>query len=286
MSPIKFNTLFYFLMAVAALSAFVIPQQYTDKVEPQIQGLFYPVAGTARWAGSAVERRLGDAKPADPRTDASIRRENDRLLLENARLTFDLDELRKKDVEREKLGDVRRFCTPVKVVGSDAGNRESLAVSGSSLQGLKDGMCVLYGGDIVGTLQRSGLAGGQVQLVTNKDFRVTAFFGTFQDTPKGKQFIPFNNNNPMLVRGMGQGMMVCEMAHMAEVTQWGGGRGLRPGDWALLNDPDWPAQLQARRIGKVVSVGKRKDAPLFAEIRIRPETDLKRLREVMVLTKQ
>jgi cell shape-determining protein MreC len=53
----------------------------------------------------------------------------------------------------------------------------------------------------------------------------------------------------------------------------------------MLDDPDWPKNLQNRRIGKVVSIDKRKDAPLYAEIRIRPESDLKKLKEVMVLTR-
>src|SRR5690349_689127 len=115
MSPIKFNSIFYVLLGIAALSAFIIPQQYTDKVEPQIQGLFYPVSAPARWAGSAVERRLGAPEPADPRPVASIRKENDRLALEVARLTHELEELRKLDADRAALGDLRRYCTPVPV---------------------------------------------------------------------------------------------------------------------------------------------------------------------------
>src|SRR5947209_10743744 len=126
MSPIKFNPFFYTLLGLAALSAFVIPQQYTDKVEPQIQGLFYPVSATARWAGFALERRLGAPEPADPRPVASVRKENDRLALEVARLSHELDELRKINLDREALGELRRYCTPVPVVGGDAGNRDSL----------------------------------------------------------------------------------------------------------------------------------------------------------------
>ena len=45
-------------------------------------------------------------------------------------------------------------------------------------------MCVLYSGGIVGTLQRSGVAGGQVQLVTNTGFRVTAYFAAYRASEK------------------------------------------------------------------------------------------------------
>ena len=85
----------------------------------------------------------------------------------------------------------------------------------------------------------------------------------------------------MLVRGDGGGTLVCEMINLADAATYH----LHAGDWVMLDDPDWPVHLQNYRIGRIVSIGKRKDGPLFAEIRIRPYSDLKKLREVMVLTK-
>jgi hypothetical protein len=58
--------------------------------------------------------------------------------------------------------------------------------------------------------------------------------------------------------------------------------GIEAGDWVMLEDSEWPKSLQNHRVGKVVSIERRKEAPLFAEIRIRPESDLKKLKEVMV----
>jgi len=270
-------------MFLACISVFVIPQKYTDKAEPQIQGLFAPVAIPARWAGGVLERGMaGPDEQADTRPVAAIREQNDYLAQQNAWLTQELDELRKLNDERDRVGiDIRKLCTPVSVIGSDSGNRESLAVGSSSLQGLKDGMYVLYSGGIVGKLQRSGFAGGQVQLVTNKGFTLTAYFGSFRRAEDGTDKFTRLNKDAVLVRGNGEGTMICDLLHMDEVARIS----LRPGDWVMLDDSDWPNYLQNRRIGKVASVEKRPGYPLFAEIRIRPESDLKKLKEVMVLTK-
>jgi cell shape-determining protein MreC len=283
MPRIKFNHVFFVLMFLACLSAFVVPQRYTDKIEPQIQGLFAPVSIPGRWAGAALERRMtGPVEQTDTRPLDAIREENDFLLQQNAWLTQELDEERKLNEERDRVGvDVRKLCTPVPVVGTDSATGESLAVAGSSLQGLKDGMYVLYSGGIVGTLQRAGLAGGQVRLITNKGYCVIASFTRPGGTEKGQTQWARLGGNPVSVVGNGQGMMVCQMISVANVAKFG----IRVGDWVMLDDPDWPKNLQNRRIGKVVSIDKRKDAPLYAEIRIRPESDLKKLKEVMVLTR-
>jgi cell shape-determining protein MreC len=268
-------------MLLACASAFVIPQQYTDKAQPQIQVLFAPVSLPARWVGGALERRLaGPEQPTDPRPVAAIRELNDHLMQQNAWLTQELDDLRKVNNERKLVGDIRKFCTPVPVIGSDSSNRESLAVGASSLEGLKDGMYVVYSGGIVGKLQRSGLGGGQVQLVTNKGFTLTAYFGSFRKGPDGEKHFVRLNKGAFLVLGYGNGIMVCQMISVADVKNYG----IRVGDWVMLDDPDWPHDLQNRRIGKVVSIDKRPGSPLYAEIRIRPESDLKKLKEVMVLT--
>jgi hypothetical protein len=279
-TKLKFNHLFFVLMFAACLSGFVVPQRYTDKVEPQIQGLFAPVSIPARWAGGALERRMaGPVEQTDTRPLAAIRDQNDFLQQQNAWLTQELNEERKLNQERELVGDIRKLCTPVPVIGTDSGTGESLAVGGSSLQALKDGMYVVYSGGIVGTLQRVGLAGGQVRLITNKGYCVIAYF-TPPGTEKGETQWPRLGGN-VGVFGNGQGIMVCTMVPFANIDKLK----IALGDWVMLDDPDWPKSLQNRRIGKVVSIDKRKDAPLYAEIHIRPDSDLKKLKEVMVLTK-
>ena len=54
-------------------------------------------------------------------------------------------------------------------------------------------------------------------------------------------------------------------------------------DRVILDDPDWPAPLRGKPIGRVTRIDKTN--ALWAEIHIAPGCDLLRLREVMVLTK-
>ena len=168
----KFNHVFSFLMALAALSAFVDSAEVHGQVRAAVPGAVHPGGAARPLGGGGAERRLGaPSRPTRAAFSSDPPAERPAGAGKRPAHVTNWTSCASINAEREKLGDVRPFCTPVTVVGSDAGNRESLAVSGSPSQGLKDGMCVLYGGDIVGTLQRSGLAGGQVQLVTNKGFR-------------------------------------------------------------------------------------------------------------------
>jgi hypothetical protein len=60
---------------------------------------------------------------------------------------------------------------------------------------------------------------------------------------------------------------------------------LKPGDWAVVADRELPLALQGQRVADVVKVQSMRNAPLFAEIRLEPSTNLRMLREVMVMTK-
>ena len=60
---------------------------------------------------------------------------------------------------------------------------------------------------------------------------------------------------------------------------------LKPGDWVVLADIDSPhaSMMLNRLIGQIESIGPLPGKPQFAEIVVRPNEDLARLREVMVL---
>jgi cell shape-determining protein MreC len=148
---------------------------------------------------------------------------------------------------------------------------------------------VLYEHNVVGTLV-SGRVGAQVRLVTDKQSRIRARFGSFRSIdPENKpgttkpsaaetRFVPYKLNE-VLVEGQGNGKMVSRNLPLADVRR----EGLKAGDWVVASDPDWP-ELNDRRIGKVQEI--RTADHMMAEIEITPERDLMRLREVMVLTKK
>src|SRR5687768_16665310 len=188
-----------------------------------------------------------------------------------------------------RSGPVGEFTDTFKVAGNDSATRDSLALQGSSLEGLRAGMHVLYPDGVVGTIQpgRAGMAGAQVRLITDIGFRVLGQLGSFRkggDGTGGKPgFVP-SGTPAVLVEGSGQGAMVVRQLTMEQVAE----AGLKAGrdQWVVLADTDWPDNLRGLQLGYVARIDPRRDAPLFAEIRIEPEKDLLKLREVMVVTKE
>jgi cell shape-determining protein MreC len=281
MSWVRFNHVFVALLVLSALSAFVIPERYTAKAQPQLQGLFYPVAKPARALSAAISGRVSKPDPTDTRDAATLREDNAELRQELEARLRELEEMRLREGERAKLGRLRELCTPVKVVGGDtAASREGLMLQGSTIEGLKQGQVVLVPAGIVGKIDRPpGLAGAQVRLITDRGVRVGAYFGRL-DT-KTNRVEPLRTSPP-LIEGTGDGAMRCAtMLTMEEVEAVK----LRAGDWVLLDDRDWDERVHYRPIGKIVRVEKKASSPLYADIRIEPMTNLTQLNEVMVLSK-
>jgi cell shape-determining protein MreC len=289
MSHLKFNYVFAGLMALSVFSAFVAPRRIGDWSRAQIQGIFAPVARPVRMlAGSLYDRIAGtqaaardDGAAADgsPRPSAEIIAENHRLRLIVANLTARFDELQERDANRRKVGAVLDLCRPFAVSGTDPGPRQSLVLAGTSLEGLRVAMPVLYPGGIAGRISRAGVAGAQVQLVTDHGFRVLGSFARFRNDPRGNvEFV--NVDFPVaLIEGVGNGMMRSQRLSHARVRE----AGLRPGDWVILNDNSWPAAVQGYRLGKIEAINQQPESPLFDEIRITPAGNLLLLREVMVM---
>ncbi len=265
-------------MGLSVLTAFLLPDRLSHKAQPQLQALFAPIARPAGALGAWVQRHVAPDPIRDQRSSDEIRRENEELKISIATLSQENDYLRKLNGERQKLGPLRELCTPVAVVGSDSGARESLALAGSTLEGVREGMPVLYPGGVVGRIERAGLGGAQVLLITDPGFRIRARFGQFRRKPDNQIEFAELDTPPVLVEGMGRGAMVVRSLTVEQSKK------LVEGVWVVLDERDWPARLKSQPLGRVTHIGRRRDAPLYAEIRVEPDTNLTRLREVMVMT--
>jgi cell shape-determining protein MreC len=289
MSYIKFNHVFAGLMLLSALSAFVLNPNVTNPARAQVQNLFAPVAWPTRalagWVHDKIRGRAvidvttGSAQVA--RGDDQIRRQNSELLQMVSSLAAQLEELKQRDAERGKLGDRRELCTPFAVFGGDSGVRESLQIQGSSFQHIAVGMPVLYPNGVVGQVSRAGAAGASVRLITDAGFCVSASFVSFRKTADDRtQYVPSKLPQTVL-EGVGNGVMVSRMLNLKDVKELE----LKVGDYAVVDDADWPPGARGWWLGRVTSVSARRDAPMLADIRVEPLGDLSQLREVMVMNK-
>jgi hypothetical protein len=288
MSRIRFNHVFIALVLGSAISAFVLPVRVTDRLRAPVQILFAPVSRPVHVAAAGVLDRISPERIVDEGTVGGVRREAEDVVTENqqlrlavASLTGQLEELKRINADREALGDVRQLCMPVPVAGGDAGGRESLLLQRTGSP-LRAGMPVLYSGGIAGRLEHAGAGGGRVRLVTDRGFRMTGSFGRFITTGDGRvEFVRIATPQP-LVEGIGNGQMRIRNLPLEQVRS----ASLAAGDWLVLSDPDWPANLDGYRIGRVEVITAASDAPGFADVRLRPERELLRLREVMVMNRE
>jgi hypothetical protein len=295
MSYLRSQHVFYLLMGVSALTAFVIPPEYARKGVPQMQWMFAPVSRPVGAMAAMVSNRVAPPGANDHRGDAAVKVENQRLRAELAQLTTQYDELRRRDAELSTLGKAKDLCRIFPAVGGDAGTRESLAVGGSSFQGLKDDQWVLYPGGVAGQVKRAGPAGAQVQLITDPATRVRVRFVRFTSKANGQPIYEPLGIPSVLAQGAGQNAMVVRGLALADIgynpegklLAGSGNATLRPGtDYAVMFDSDSPRVLDGRIIGRVTRVVPRPEARLFAEVRIEPDQRLARLREVMVMTRE
>ncbi|HEY8749836.1 MAG TPA: rod shape-determining protein MreC [Tepidisphaeraceae bacterium] len=292
MSQLRFHHVFYVLMALSGIVAFLIPGRFVERYQPRIEILFSPVARPAGVVGRMITRRTeGTVVPAnDHRLDPEVRAENEALRGEVMRLNARVAELNRQQNELGKLtGALRELCKVTKVIGFDSGNRDSISISGTSFDGIKQDMYVVINGGLVGQVARVGSLGSQVKLVTDPAFGVRVKFLRFD-----KEFLMQLPIAAVVVQGIGAGRMSVTQLSLANI---GLDANLKPldavagpivkeGDYVQIDDNECPAPLQGLKVGRVVKIGSRRGARLYADIQIEPITNLQRLPEVMVMTRE
>ena len=79
--------------------------------------------------------------------------------------------------------------------------------------------------------------------------------------------------------GYGNGLMMITNLEFKEATD----AKIGEGTWVVLSDKDYPPILDQQKLGRVVSVKKRPESPLWADIEVRPEWNLMALTQVWIL---
>src|SRR4051812_8905853 len=111
MSSIRFNHVFAALLLLSVLSAFVIPERYTVRLQPQVQSLFYPVARPVGALAGWIAGRAAKDEKKDTRDPQAVINENQELRQELAATFTALEELKRRNEERDRVGPIREFCT-------------------------------------------------------------------------------------------------------------------------------------------------------------------------------
>jgi len=284
MSYLKFNHVFFGLMLMSLLSAFVLPVRITSRAQSSVANIIRPVASPTRavsgWVqNKVVGRRVRDAEsPDQPRVPGEVFLENTELRVLVASLKGQLIQAQERLGERAKVGAVLPFCTAFSVVAGDSGGRDSLMLAGSSFDGVKVDQAVLYSGGIAGRISRAGIGEARVRLVTDPSFRAEVSFARFLYAD-GKAELQLLSQEKFVIDGQGKGTLGTRVdVKFKEQTH------LAAGDWATLNDGEWEPIIHGYRVAQVSAVVPAKEAGWFT-VTLEPYQNLKRLDEVMVLNK-
>lgn len=277
MSHVRFNHVFVVLLLLSVGSAFVLPRK-TSGVRAHVQGIFYPIAKPARTIASTLRGRFDG--PTDNRSAKDVVAENERLKVALASLTAQIEHLHGRVAEGEQFGDVGKNVRRVAVMGNDPASRDSLSVVGTFEPTLIN-QPALYTYGVVGRFERAGLSGAQLRLITDRSFSATGKFGAFGDDGNGGiAFFPKKTKAP-LIEGYGNGVMMIKNLEYKDVV--GNGAQIGKGTWVVLDDREYAPNLENRKLGRIVSIKKQSEAPLMADIEVRPEWNLMALTQVWVL---
>jgi len=269
----RFNQVFFALMFVAFICAFLLPQSITDSARLSASGIFNPLSSPMRRLALAVDHRVAPENAPDLPDARSLADENDRLRQEVIRLQTAVDELQALEGERQKLGDLKSLCVHATVSGADAGGRDALLLSLPADSRLNSDDPVLFSGGLAGRLE-SAHGGARVRLITDSGFTVTGSFIRYQ--PGTSTTYTRLTAPAAVVKGIGDSKLIVDG------MKWSDCQALSIGDWIILDDPRWP-QARGLCVGRITQLHPRKLAPLFADIELSTQTDLTRLSDVWIL---
>jgi cell shape-determining protein MreC len=244
--------------------------------------LFAPVAQPARKVAAWVLGNLHSNKAIDPRKDADIRTENLELKTEIALLDGQLQAVGRLAAERRQLGTLLNYCVSVPVVGSDSDNREALNLAASEASAAGEPVVCPVG--LVGRIQSAGPGGAKVLLITDKASRpISVSFGRMVKQSNGSFQLTRLATDRTLVYGHANNELTALQGLSGAEAK---AAGLQAGDWAVLDDSEFPLPLAGLPVGQITSIHTSMSAPLYVDIVLRPARNLSELQEVLVVKEE
>jgi cell shape-determining protein MreC len=237
---------------------------------------------------------MGDETWNDRRGADDLRAENVELKAMVMNLTVRLRAEEERSAQRASLPPgIRDRGVWVSVAGGDAGTRQTLQLRAPIPDGVGDGMYAVYRGCVVGVVQNTGVAGAHVRLVTDVGFKVKCDFTRLGKNERGVlQMIPIASST-VVVEGAGDNTLRVSKTGMSRKDAEDAGLvdkngKLAEGLWVCISkqDTEVPPVLHGYPVAQVEKIVPRADMPLFADVTLQPATNLMRLREVMVVTKE
>lgn len=281
MSRVQFNQVFFGLMVLSLLGAFVLPPRATDLGGTWFQAMLIPISRPSYRIANAIRGHFQPPPAEDTRSARTLEQENLGLKQQIQRMGAEIERLQQRAGERASLGGFETYCSRFEVTAADSDNRDGLAIAGSGIGAVRVDEAVLSSGvviDLIGRITAVGPLAGRVRLITDAGFTVTGHFKSY--SPAGG----FQENKDLvaIVTGRGGGQMLIDNLWIKSVRQ----AHVQAGDWVVLADETWPRALQGVRIGRVASIQPLPKQSLFADIRLVPEQNLMHLGDVWVMTRQ
>jgi cell shape-determining protein MreC len=274
MSKNRFNQLFVAMMLLGVVGSLFISPAVTGRAKGKEELLLYPVIKPVRVIAAMFRSKYGrkELPPGETtvRKDPEVAAENSELRQQIVFLNRQLEDLQLVETERKHLGKLLDYFKPVTVMAGDATpGRESLTILPASGVDVSAGAPVMGADGLVGRM----VEGRRVRLVTDKDFTITGRFGRWE----GGQWQTLSTPKPS-VRGIGNGQMRIDNLTNEDA------KSLHPGDWVIIADTtDYSPIMQERQIGQIDTIRAMPSKPLFAEIIVKPRTDLRTLKEVLLM---
>ncbi len=293
----KSSSFILLLPIIALLSALTLGQARSG-ARRGVETLFIPVAGPTRVVGSLVQQRLSPSREVDrvspdhPRSRTELQDENEALRVQIANLQAKLDDLVAISEQYKGLGeDLARLVQPAMVVGGPSDQRQTLTISTTGLNAVRDGMPVVSAFGYVGKIDSVSAVGGtaKVLLATDPGSKLVAKFARNVKRPDGGIDVVSLDIPAPLVEGVPQQRITGTTRRMvAKLLAAGPVRKLlREGDQVLLDEPPsrMPRALIGLRLGTVSQIKLPPSDSGHAEVIIDPVADLAKLAEVRVVTK-